>query len=348
MFGVNKVSMQDIAREAGVSRNTVSLALRNEPQIPGHTRDRIKRIAERMGYKRDPILGEVMAGMRGRKRASLSRVLAVVNANSDKDALRRHATIPTYLKGCERRAMELGYTLDPFWMHDPRISGKRFCSIFNARNIRGVLIVGMMKNNRIPENFLPVVDAFPAVVTGVRTREPGLSFASVDHHMLALKAFEEALRLGYRRPGLVLDEDIDLLIERRFRAGYRTGQLGIAEGDRLEPFLKIREARENLQLFEKWLEQEQPDVLFTLYHEVAKWLQQLGRKIPGEIALIQYEWREKHANWAGMKQHNDVCGEAAVDMLAGMIHRGESGPPPFPRATLIGPTWVDGETAPPR
>ena len=137
--------MQDIANEAGVSRNTVSLALRNEPQIPEHTRDRIKRIADRMGYKRDPILGEVMAGMRGRKREAMSRVLAVVNANPEKNAFRRHATIPTYLEGCERRAKELGYTLDPFWMHDPKISGKRFVSIFKARSIRGVLVVGMMK-----------------------------------------------------------------------------------------------------------------------------------------------------------------------------------------------------------
>ncbi len=338
--------MQDIAKEAGVSRNTVSLSLRNEPQIPKATRDPIKKIADQMGYKRDPLLGEVMSGMRGRKRAALSRVLAVVNANSDKDAFNSHPTIPTYLTGCERRAEELGFSLDRFWLHDPKVSGKRFCSIFRARNIRGVLIVGMMNNNRIPENFLPVVETFPAVVTGVRTRDPGLSFASVDHHMLALKAFEEAVKLGYKRPGLVLDEEIDLLIERRFRAGYRTGQLLVPEEGRLEPFLKIKEARKNLSLFENWLNKEQPDVIFSLYHEIDRWLKKLGKQVPEEIALIQYEWRSKHSHWAGMNQHNDICGEAAVDLLAGMIHRGESGPPPFPRATLIGPTWVSGSTAP--
>ncbi len=338
--------MQDIAKEAGVSRNTVSLSLRNEPQIPKSTRDRIKKIADQMGYIRDPLLGEVMSGMRGRKRASLSRVLAVVNANPDKNAFISHPTIPTYLRGCERRAEELGFSLDKFWMHDPKVRGKRFCSIFRARNIRGVLIVGMMNNNRIPENFLPVVETFPAVVTGVRTRDPGLSFASVDHHILALKAFEEAVKLGYKRPGLVLDEEIDVLIERRFRAGYRTGQLLLPEDGRLEPFLQIKEARENLSLFEDWLDKENPDVIFSLYHEIDRWLKQAGKRVPEEIALIQYEWRSKHSHWAGMNQHNDICGEAAVDLLAGMIHRGDSGPPPFPRATLIGPTWVSGSTAP--
>lgn len=57
--------------------------------------------------------------------------------------------------------------------------------------------------------------------------------------------------------------------------------------------------------------------------------------------LIQYEWRDDAPDWPGLKQHNDLAGQAAVDMLVGMIHRGEKGPPPFPMATLISPTWVE-------
>ncbi len=45
-----------------------------------------------------------------------------------------------------------------------------------------------------------------------------------------------------------------------------------------------------------------------------------------------------------MDQHNDIVGEAAVEMLIGMIHRGESGIPLFPRATLLGSNWVNGTT----
>ncbi len=35
-------TMTDIARRAGVSKNTVSLALRHDPQIPAATRARIR------------------------------------------------------------------------------------------------------------------------------------------------------------------------------------------------------------------------------------------------------------------------------------------------------------------
>ncbi|HOO92386.1 MAG TPA: helix-turn-helix domain-containing protein, partial [Opitutales bacterium] len=59
-------SMADIAREAGVSRNAVSLALRNDPQIAPATRERIHAIADRLGYQRNPAVGTLMSQMRRR------------------------------------------------------------------------------------------------------------------------------------------------------------------------------------------------------------------------------------------------------------------------------------------
>jgi LacI family transcriptional regulator len=46
---VKSVSMQDIALAAGVSKNTVSLALRNSPELPAGTRKRIAALAAKMG-----------------------------------------------------------------------------------------------------------------------------------------------------------------------------------------------------------------------------------------------------------------------------------------------------------
>jgi LacI family transcriptional regulator len=70
----------------------------------------------------------------------------------------------------------------------------------------------------------------------------------------------------------------------------------------------------------------------------------MGIRVPEQTGLIQLEWRPDHPDWSGMNQHNDVVGEAAVEMLIGMIHNNEHGVPFFPRATLIGSTWVEGST----
>jgi DNA-binding LacI/PurR family transcriptional regulator len=288
-----------------------------------------------------------MAQLRAGAVTGHKATLALINANERQDALVSHPTVPTYVEGCRRRAAAHGFSLDEFWLHEPGLSGERLNEILRARNIRGVVIVGLMDTNQLPATFLPTWRRFTCVVTGVRTRDPALSFACSDHHALALRAFENALRLGYRRPALVLDRVIDELVEGRFTAGVLIAQQKLPATRRTRAFHAVSEARKKPALFQRWFEREQPDVLLTLYHDVKKWVEAMGLRVPADIGLIQLEWRGNHADWSGMNQHNDIVGEAAVEMVIGMIHGNETGIPVFPRATLIGSTWVDGGTARP-
>jgi LacI family transcriptional regulator len=334
----------EIARAAKVSKNTVSLALRDSSRLATVTRRRIKALARRLGYRQNPTVAHLMTELRSSRSTAFQATLALLNANLSADAFTRHQTIPAYIGGCQRQAEALGYRFDEFWLHDPALDGKQLDRIFRARNIRGVVAVGLMNENRLPDRFRLIWENYPCVVTGVRTRDPVLSFACVDHHMLVIRAFENALRLGYRRPGLVLDPVIDHLVEGRFSSGYFIAQQAVPVGERVRPFYQIAAARKKIQRFQQWLQREQPDVILTLYNVVADWLVSLNWKVPGEIGLVQLEWRQSSPEWAGMNQRNDIVGEAAVDMLVGMIQRNDSGIPLFPRATLIDSSWVPGKT----
>lgn len=336
--------MADIARAAGVSKNTVSLALKNSPQVSEATKKRVGREAARLGYQRNPVVDELMAKLRQGGRRPFQYTVALINANRDAKAFRNHPTIPSYLLGCRKRAKELGYALDEFWLHDPKQRGEALIRMFHARGIRGAILVGMMDENHLPDHFIPVAEKFPCVVTGTRTRDPALPFAAVDHHVLALRAFECAIQCGYQRPALVLDPVIDTVVEGRFTAGFQIGQRLIARNNCIPPFYDIVASRRDPGIFGAWMRKMQPDVIFTLYSEIKGWLEHEGWQVPADIGLIQLEWRAAQPEWAGMHQHNDVVGEAALDMLIGMLHRGETGPPEFPRATLIGPTWMNGST----
>lgn len=149
---------------------------------------------------------------------------------------------------------------------------------------------------------------------------------------------------GLVSPGLVLDSAIDELVEGRFTAGMLIAQQAVPAGRRVPPFYRVAEAREDRGLFHQWLKRWKPDVILTLYHAVRRWVAEAGLQVPGDLGLIQLEWRNDHPDWAGMHQHNDEVGEAAVEMIIGMIHNNECGVPDFPRATLIGSTWIDGQT----
>ncbi len=338
-------TMAEVAKAAGVSKNTVSLALRGSPRISEKTRLRIEAAAADLGYRLNPTVAHLMAELRKNRSPGFQATLAMINAHENRDAFSKHSTIPYYVQGCRSRAKQLGYQLDEFWLHEPNMPAARWISIFRARNIRGIVIIGMMQRNRLPDHLVPLWDEFPVLVTGVRTREPALSFACSDQHTLALVAFEKAVALGYQRPALVLDGVIDDLIEGRFSAGFLTGQSRLLPIEqRTQPFYDVAAARGNPALFAKWLEENKPDVIFTLYHEVKRWIQDLGLRVPDDIGLIQYEWRADHGAWAGMDQRNDLVGEAAVDLLISMVHHNERGVPEHPRATLIGSHWVDGTT----
>jgi len=52
--------MKDVASAAGVCPATVSLALRNHPSIPEKTRERIRKVADDLGYLPNPRISELM------------------------------------------------------------------------------------------------------------------------------------------------------------------------------------------------------------------------------------------------------------------------------------------------
>lgn len=338
-------TMADVARLAGVSKNTVSLALRGSPRVSPETCERVGEAARKLGYRLNPAVTRLMSGLRRNRTAGFQGTLALINAHESRSAFTDHPTIPIYVAGCRQRAKQLGYALDEFWLHEPRLPVGRWQSIFRARDIRGAVVVGLMRSNRLPARFTPLWEDLPVLVTGVRTRDPALSYACCDHHSLALMAFEKAVALGYRRPALVLDRVIDELVEGRFTAGFLTAQSRLVPaGRRTQPFYDVAAARDDRAAFARWFEANRPDVIFTLYHELERWLGEMGRRVPGDVGLIQYEWRADRGDWAGMDQRNDLVGAAAVDMLVSMVHHHERGIPEHPRATLIGSHWVDGAT----
>jgi LacI family transcriptional regulator len=341
---MKRVSMTDVARRAGVSKNTVSLALRNDPQIPGSTRQRVRQVAEELGYAANPVVSELMAELRRGSEAAYKHNFALINANQDRGAFQKHPTIPDYIAGCRRRAAQLGYGLDEFWLHDPGLSGGRLESILRARGIRGALVIGMMKENRLPAGFETLWSGFAAVVTGVRTHDPTLSFSCVDHHALVIEAMEKVRQRGIKRPALVIEGAIDRLVGGRFTAAFEHALKKLRPADRLAPFLEVDASRADPGLFGDWLSRRKPDAILTLHTVVEEWLTAAGLRIPRDIGLVQLECRGGCEDWAGMEQHNDLTGEAAVDLLVSLTTAGKEPLSLSPRGILITPTWKDGRT----
>src|ERR1044071_4963328 len=128
-----------IADAVGVHLSTVSLALRNDSRLPEETRKRIQAVAQKLGYTPNPLVSLLMARVR-RRNAGYRGTLGYVHTvpkGTPRLAGRVHRN---FVAGAQRRALELGYTLDEFFLTAEPNSGRQLVRMLDARSIAGLVI----------------------------------------------------------------------------------------------------------------------------------------------------------------------------------------------------------------
>lgn len=333
--------MQQIADAAGVGKATVSLALRNDPRLRAETRKRIQEIARKMKYRPNPTVANLMAQLRASQTPKYQAAVACINAARDRNILRTVGTFRQWMKGCEARAAQLGYSLDEFWLYDPEVTPERLAKILHSRAIRGLIIAAIHERTSLPPEFDELWAQFACVVVGIRPIRPALHFASNDQFSTAEQSVEHLIELGYKRPGLALSNEVDELVDHRFSAGYWIGQNLLPKAERIPPFAFTRNGRRS---FETWMERCKPDSIVCIHEDIRTWLADMGLRAPKDIGLVHLDLTPGLDGWSGMDQHNDMVGAAALDMLIGQLHRNESGIPDFPKCLMIESSWVRGKT----
>ena len=107
-------TLRSLARTLGLSRTTVSDALRGSPRVDPVTALRVKKAAREAGYRRNPLAGALMSELRRSRGTSFRGVLAAVDFNEpDRPdfAARFHSEL---VAGAQTRATELGFKLEKF------------------------------------------------------------------------------------------------------------------------------------------------------------------------------------------------------------------------------------------
>jgi len=334
-------TMHEIAERAGVAKATVSLALRNDPRLRLETRRRIQKLAEKMGYRTNATVANLMAQLRSIRPPRYQATLGLLRVSSEPKRNSGICTFREWEMSCNERAIQLGYGLDPFWLHEPDISPARLAEILESRNIRGLILVQLLDRSGLPHEFGAIWQKFACVVVGVRPAWPPLNYCSNDQFATAFHATKRLSEYGYRRMALVLSPEVDAMVDRRFSAGFWAGQEEAQASDRIPtfPFNPAHQAA-----FRAWYTQYKPDVILCINQEVRKWIGEMNIKVPEEVGLAHLDCHEEFPDWAGIHQNNGLVGAAAVDMLVAQLHRNEFGLPKYSKASFIQGTWIDGPT----
>lgn len=333
--------MRDIAEAAGVHFSTVSLALRNSPRLPRPTCLRVQRQARKLGYVPDPMLASLASYRQALRPVGYHATLAWVTAFPERDGWREVQIFREQYEGAMERAAELGYRIEHIWRAEPRLTTARVRQILRTRAINGLLIAPLPHAGGMLELDW---DRYAAVAIGYSLAAPQLHLVSAHQYRCMRLAMQELRARGYRRIGLVMPRASDDRVDHNWLAGYLLEQHE-TKVERIEPLLV---EKWDEQVFLEWMRGVRPDAVICKRLQVAPALQKGGWTVPENMGLAYLSDAHSGDQLSGVDENPRRVGAAAVDMLAGMLHRNELGIPEVPQRLLIDGTWNEGCTVRPR
>ena len=348
MGSFKRITLKDIARETGVSHVTVSLALRHHSSIPASTRGRIEAAAAQLGYRPDPVLAALNTYRIANQSTHYQANLGWIEIGPEGTPGMSEKTDTEYYRfwcGARDRASELGYKLEVFKLPDPRTGARALSRLLDRRRIQGLLLAPLPPGVETPDLDW---NLFSTVAMGFSHR-PIFNLICSSQHRNAREAARKLRERGYKSLGLLTWEDIDWRTDFNFSAGFWAEQTSAKLKPHILDLPEHPHVKRHGTLIRRWLEKNKIDAVVTPYIPLTlPVLGKLGFRIPEDIALATFSYLPQFPEQAGIDQLPEVSGKAAVNLLAGLLHRNERGLPSPPLRVFIDGCWADGALVPDR
>jgi LacI family transcriptional regulator len=337
------VSLGDIARAAGVSRVTACYVMRNHPGPSQATRERILKIAKRLGYNPDARIASWMAKVRDSKKKDFLPI-AWINTHSEEGAWDRYSFLSPYLKGASARAEQLGYRIENIWAHLESIPMRRVSQIVRQRGIEGVIITHQVRHFQLDWRSLAAVSLEGSLLA------PRLHRVMSDLFFNLLLALKMVRRVGYRRIGICLDPIVDRNSSHACRAAAHHFHATTPKAERVAPLFHNWEmgARpgetKEAAIFKAWIKREQPDVIVGHNGNLVAWSEAAGFRVPQDMGIVHIATDDDVSDWAGISSHRKQIGAAAAEWVISLLQNRQFGVPETALNMVVRGTWHGGRT----
>lgn len=315
-----------IAREAGVSPVTVSLALRNSPKITKQTRARVYKVAQAQGYRKDPDVQKLMHHLRMRRQKNLSSNLVALRLVNDENSI----YAARVLAGTRERAEVLGYALDVIDLDKPFVSPARLEKVLRSRGVEGVIILPIYPIDL--SGHLNWAE-FSVVATSHSVLRPRFNTVVPNQFTNMLKLCRQLADAGEKRIGMFTRSNHDLRVNHRFLSAY-LWDCHVGGAPAIPPLILDADTFDKQVLIE-WIETHAPDVIVTELVARGTIRQELPKTVLRKVKWAHTDLdSETPGDW-GIYEDPEEVGRAAIELLAAMILRGERGIPASPRCMEI-------------
>jgi LacI family transcriptional regulator len=337
----DRPTMKDIAKVAKVHQTTVSLALRNHPSIPQKTRERIKGIADELGYRPDPMLASLIAYRRGRSGDIKTPSIGYIMNVDGEQGLKNSYVRQLFLKGAMDRAKELGYGLEVFYYGGRHYHSRYLDKVLNTRNISGIILAGFLTHFTDIELSW---DHFSVVKIEVLPFHVRTHTIENNQYQVVRRSFQELRKLGFRRIGLCVAEHDEKHTRNLFSAGYYVEQAAIPEQDRI-PLMVFpgnefyEELGDNAQRIVQWMTEHRLDACMSNWTVLGPLAEEASQRIGSKVHAVPLDLDCSIEGGWGMVQNHEIVGASAVEVVSGLMQQHQKGQTPYPRTNLINATW---------
>ncbi|UXM93825.1 LacI family DNA-binding transcriptional regulator [Paenarthrobacter sp. JL.01a] len=325
--------MEDVARVAGVSHQTVSRVLNNHPNVSSKTRERVEQAITELGYRRNTAARSLVTRR--------SQTIGVLGSE-----LAQYGPSHTLL-GVQQAARDAGYFVSVAGLREVTPETiKDALAHFMDQGVDGIVVT--VPHPGTFEVLKDVTSQVPLVAVG-SVGDEELAGATVDQRQGARLAVEHLLDLGHRRIGHLSGPSnwidaaarIDGWRDALDAAGIEPGTL--IEGDwsaecGYREGLKIAAERAVTALF---VANDQMALgVLRAFHEA-------GVQVPGDISLVGFDDQPESAYFipplTTVAQDFEELGQRCIGLLLDRIESGSTG-----TAATVNPRLVvRSTTAPP-
>jgi DNA-binding LacI/PurR family transcriptional regulator len=179
MTNNSRPTIRDVARQAGVSHQTVSRVINGKDDVSPETRTLVETAITEMGYHPSAIARSMARGQ--------THTLACISPNLT------DYTLASVIEGAETEAREHDYFLLSSSAKDPQSFHRLVDELVGHRRVDGLIVINPYSDRRfehIPENF-------PVVFVGAQSHEKDISSVCLDDEKVAYEATGHLISLGH-------------------------------------------------------------------------------------------------------------------------------------------------------
>jgi LacI family transcriptional regulator len=324
----NSITIKDIAKLLGLSKSTVSRALKDHPDISKETRESVKKVAESLGYTPNVVASSL--------RLKKSKIIGAIFPEIS------YFFFPSVIHGIEEIAHSRGYNLLIVQSNESYEREVENLNILISNKVEGILL-SVSKETKDYSHFHHVIEKnLPIVFFDRIVKDLHADNVLVDDISGAFKAVTHLLETGRKRIALC-NGNPNLLISQNRLRGYKMAfeQKGVPVDNQyiISGETPIEAEMETLRLLNL---DSPPDAIFAISDltmtGVMKAIYQKKLRIPEDISVIGFceeIFRSMyHPSLTAIQPMGFEIGKIAAGLLFEKIQRNVDHEPPLESRTI--------------